>query len=149
MRTLIKRGVVALTCLLAVSTTALAGNDKPITVEQLPQAARTMINTHFKDKEIILTKQETGLASKNYDVVFSDGTKIEFNSKGQWTEVECKRSAVPARLVPQAITASIRNNYPSAKIVGIEKNRSDYEVKLNNGLEVKYNKKFQIIDIDD
>lgn len=34
-------------------------------------------------------------------------------------------------------------------ILGIERDRQSYEVKLGNGFEVKFDKQFRVIDIDD
>ena len=37
---------------------------------------------------------------------------------------------------------------PEAKILKIERDSKTYEVKLNNQLELEFNKAFQLIDID-
>lgn len=148
MKNFIKAGIFACLCLFAVSTAVVADNDKIITLQQLPQAAQTVIKSQFKGKKTILIKQETGLASRNYDVVFADGSKIEFDRNGRWTEVDCRQSVVPAYFIPQAIQQSVKQNYPGAQITSIEKDRSEYSVKLSNGIELTYNKKFKLIDVD-
>lgn len=149
MKNFIRKGIIAAVAMLTVSTAAMADNDKVITIQQLPQAAQTVIKAHFKGKKAVLVKQETGLVSRNYDVVFADGSKIEFDRSGNWTEVECKRSVVPQHFIPSQIAAAVRENYHDAKITQIEKDRSEYSVKLSNGLELTFDKKFRIIDVDD
>ena len=43
----------------------------------------------------------------------------------------------------------IDKNYPGIKVIYIEKDRNDYELKLSNRLELKFDKDFNIYDIDD
>lgn len=81
--------------------------------------------------------------------MFNNGEKIEFDRKGNWTEIDCKMSAVPAKLVPASIARYVKSTYPGTKILKIEKDDYDYEVQLSNRLEIKFNKNFQVIDIDD
>ena len=38
---------------------------------------------------------ESDWFDKSYDVIFTNGDKLEFDKKGVWTEVNCKYSAVP------------------------------------------------------
>lgn len=149
MKRIIQSAVVALVCLVAFSASALADNDKPISVNQLPATAQQTIKKHFKAKKVALAKMETGLFEKSYDVVFNNGEKVEFDRRGNWTEIDCKLSSVPAGLVPARIASYVKSTYPGTKILQIEKDDSQYEVKLSNRLEVTFNKNFQVVDIDD
>ena len=149
MKRIIKTTVAALVCLVAFQTAAIADNDKPISISQLPATAQQVIKKHFGKKKVALAKQESGLFEKSYDVVFNNGEKVEFDRKGNWTEINCKLSSVPTGLVPAKITQYVKSTYPGAKILEIEKDDSQYEVKLSNMLEVTFNKNFQVVDIDD
>ena len=91
---------------------------------------------------------ESGIISKNYDVVLQNGTKIEFDKKGNVTEIDCKQGEVPVELIPQAINTYLQNNQPQQKVRKIEINKNVYEVELSNGLDITFNKHFQVIDID-
>lgn len=148
MKNILKIMIVALIATITVSVSAIADNDKPINVTQLPAVAQQVIKSHFGGKKVALAKQESGIIDKKYDVVFTDGSKIEFDRKGQWTEIDCRKSAVPTKLVPAAITKQVKANYAGQTIVRIEKDRNEYEVKLSNGIEITFNGKFQVIDID-
>ena len=77
-----------------------------------------------------------------------NGDKLEFDKKGVWTEVNCKYSAVPVAVVPDAIKKYVTTNYPDAKMLKIERDKYDYEVKLSNGWEIKFDMQFNVIDID-
>ncbi len=87
------------------------------------------------------------------DVVLNDYTKIEFRLNNEWKKVDCEHSttytAVPAELVPEQITAYVTANFPSAIIKKLEKKFRGWEIELNNGLELKFNSNFRVMEIDD
>ena len=84
----------------------------------------------------------------SYDVIFTDGSKVEFDRKGDWTEVDCLAIPLPPGIVPKAITEAVKSQYPDAKVTKIERDHREYEVKLTNRVELTFNKKMQLIDID-
>ena len=149
MKRIIQTALVALVCLVTFQVSVYADNDKPINVTQLPATAQQIIKKHFAGKKVALAKMESGLFEKSYEVVFNNGEKVEFNRNGNWTEINCKMSSVPAGLVPAKIKQYVKATYPGAKIVQIEIDDSQYEVKLSCGVEVAFNKNFQVVDIDD
>ncbi len=144
------RMLAALLMLTATATTpARAGWDKEMTMEQLPEAARQTLKKHFGQRKVAMAKMERDWWWKSYDVILTDGSKLEFDSKGQWTSIDCKRSRVPLALVPQALAKKMRELYPGAIIIELERDRKGYEVKLNNGIEIELNKNLVVTDIDD
>ena len=130
-------------------TTACADNDKPIAVTQLPQKAQQFIKTHFSKEKVAFAKLERDFLETTYEVVFTNSTKLEFQKDGNWKEVDCKYSTVPTGIVPAQIAQYVMQNYPDTKIVKIDRDKRDYEVKLTNGLELTFDLKFNLIDIDD
>lgn len=149
MKRIIQTAVIALVCLVAFQVSAVADNDKPINVTQLPTTAQQTIKKYFSNKKVALAKQETGIFEKSYDIIFNNGEKVEFDRNGNWTEIDCKMSSVPANLIPAKITQYVKSTYPGTKILKIEKDDNRYEVQLSNRLEVTFNKNFQVVDIDD
>ena len=133
---------------LFVSSISYAGNDIFISFEQLPPLSQEFIKKHFGDKKIALSKMERDVFKISYDVILTNGDKLEFNSKGEWMQIECKYSFVPIEIIPVQILNYVQTNYPSAKILEIEKKRTYYEIQLSNKLEIKFNKAFQVIEID-
>ena len=128
---------------------AMADNDRVINKSQLPVPAQQFLNEHFAGIDLTYAKEDRDIFKHSYEVRLADGTKIEFTSKGEWDEVECRFGEVPAAIVPQAIKEYVDKNYAGAKVIYIEKDRNDYEVKLSNRLELKFDKDFNIYDIDD
>ena len=123
-------------CLFAMQTVVRADDDKPIQISQMPQQAQ------------LFTKMESDLFNKSYDVIFTNGNKVEFDKKGNWKEVDCKYSAVPAAVIPEPIQKYVKDNYPDTKILKLERDKKEYEVKLTNRTELKFDINFNLIDID-
>ena len=135
--------------LFAMNLVALAGNDKPIQVSEMPKAAQLFIKNHFADLSVAMAKVETDFLDKNYDVVFTNGNKVEFDKKGNWTNVDCEHTQVPVAILPEAIRQYMAKNYPDAKVLKIEvTDRKGYDVELSNGFELEFDKRMNVIDVD-
>ena len=135
-------------CMMSCNMAANAGNGKPISVDALPAKAQTLLNNHFNGQKVMLATIESGVVSRSYDVVLKNGTKLEFDKRGNLTEIDCKQGIVPDQLIPQAITNYLKENYEGQSVRKIEINRKEYEVELTNGLDLTFNKHFQLIDIE-
>ena len=140
--------LIAICCMFSCCIVANAKGDKPISVNTLPAKAQTVLRQHFRNQKVALATMESGIASKSYDVVLLNGTKLEFDKKGNLTEIDCKQGIVPAPLVPQAIRNYLKVNYPGLTVKKLEKDKSEYEVELSNGLDLTFDKHFQLVDID-
>ena len=140
--------MIAICCMVSCNMAANAGNDKPISVNALPAKAQTLLNNHFNSQKVMLATIESGVVSRSYDVVLQNGTKLEFDKKGNLAEINCKQGIVPALLIPQAIKNYLKDNYAGQSVKKIEMNKNEYEVELTNGLDLTFNKHFQLIDID-
>ena len=142
-----KKLIFLFVCVFSIQV-ALPDNDKQINFTQLPKAAQKFVKQHFPKAKIAFVKMETELFDKSYDVVFNNGDKLEFDKKGEWTEVNCKSTVVPAKVIPAPIKKYVETNYPEAKVLSIERDRYDYEVKLSNFWEIKFDMNFNVIDMD-
>lgn len=140
-------GLICLFCLYA--TIVAADNDKPIQVSRLPQPAQTFIDRYFSGGKLLIAKKETEFMKTTYEVLFSNGDRIEFDRRGDWQTIDCKFSSLPEEAVPAPIVEYLRTHYPEARILKIEKERRKYEVKLSNRLELTFDRRFSLIDIDD
>ena len=140
--------MIAICCMMSFNIVANAGNDKPINVNELPAKAQTLLSKHFKGQKVMLATIESGVVSRSYDVVLRNGTKLEFDKKGNLTEIDCKQSIVPSQLIPQPIKTYLKENYRGEAVRKIEWNKKEYEVELTNGIDLTFNKHFQLIDID-
>ena len=131
------------------TSTVSADNDRPISVSELPEKAQQFIRQHFPNEKVSLAKMERELFDTTYEVIFTSSSKVEFLKNGDWKEVDCKYSTVPAAIIPQQIAQYVSQYYPDTSVVQIDRDKRDYEVKLTNGLELTFDLKFNLIDIDD
>jgi hypothetical protein len=113
-------------------------NDKKIDVAALPAVAQELIKSNFADEQIKAVEQD----NDGYEVKFKGGASIDFNTAGQWKEIDCERNAVPDAVVPQQIKDYAAKNYADKKIVKIECNSYGYEIEFDNGVEIKFDKDF-------
>ena len=122
-----------------------ADHDKVIPFDQLPLKVRVMLQKHLDSKIPMVVTMDWD----DYKVKYPSGEKFEFDKDGNWRDLDFWLSQVPAELVPEQIQASVDANFPGTSIVKIERDFDGYDVKLNNGFDLEYNRQFQIIDIDD
>lgn len=145
-----KKILFALVAFLSFGVSAVkADNDKIINKNELPAQAQQFINEHFNGVKISYAKHERDFLINSYEVMFANGAKVEFSSKGTWEEVDCRYGEVPSAIIPQPIKEYIRSNYSGEKVLKIERERNRYELKLSNRLELTFDENFRIIDIDD
>lgn len=136
------------TAVMLFSFNLMAGPEKPIGIKQLPQISQTLIQTYFSN--LIFEKGTLeGNGQIEYTIKFSNGTELEFNEKGEWTEIDCKTTKVPNGIIPAPIQNYVVSNYKNNKIVKIQKESFGYEVELNNDLELKFNKEGKFLSVDD
>ena len=118
---------------------ALADDDRPVSFEELPSAAREFIRKHFPQEKITLATVDREFMDTTYDVIFTDGTKIEFDFSGEWKEIDCRGSFVPAGGLLPEIAAFISDRFPGARVRDIERDRRGYELNLDNHAELRFN----------
>ena len=147
-RRMMKKILLALLGVGLVATAVFADSDEtPIKFHELPDAARELVKKHFGDVEVASAKMEKGIAP-SYEVMLVDGTKLDFDARGSWTDIERPSGVVPDALVPQPILKFVAANYPGRRIKGIERDGRNHEITLDNGLELKFNHKFRLIETD-
>jgi len=139
--------------LLAIAAFALhlataCADDKLIPAEQLPEAARTFIQKSFPNESITFV-QKDGFFRPTYEVRLNNGTEIEFDNKGVWDSMDCKRSSVPENLIPAEIVKYVKAKFTNILITKIDKERKGYEIELSDGLELKFDKNGALISVDD
>jgi hypothetical protein len=150
---IMKKSIMTLLGIAMAAATAMAApltdDDRAIKYEQLPVKARTFITNHFPNEQPSYMFEDRDLAHTEYKVMLESGVKIEFDGTGEWNDVECRSGAVPADIVPKKIADYVAKKYPANKIVEISRDHNDWEVKLNGGLELTFNRDYRLVDVDD
>lgn len=147
MKNLLKAAL--MTMIVGSSFQAIA-QEKFIQLNALPKTAQDFMSSHFNHEKVSLVKSEKDLLSPiEYKVVLTNGTKVEFDKNGNWTEVDGKKRAVPQDIVPASIKEHVKKSFPNNEIVQISKSSREIEVELTSGIDLKFNKKGEFIRIDD
>lgn len=126
-----------------------ADNDRAVPFDRLPAKAKEFITAGFPGEKLAYAKQERDFLEVHYEVVMVNGTKMEFDRRGDWTSIECKYSTIDSRLVPEPIRNYVENTYKGAEYRKISRDRREYEVKLTYGLELTFDRNFNLMGIDD
>ena len=75
---------------------AYADHDRAVTTEQMPRQAQEFIARYFPGEKIAYAKKESDFFEVIYEVMFTNGSKVEFRRNGAWKEVDCRYSSLPA-----------------------------------------------------
>ncbi len=142
-----KKTLIFCAALFLSAAMAIADN-KPIDANRLPEASRSFLNTYFPGVQILYATQEDEFIYPDYDVVLANGVNLEFYNNGALEKIECK-DGISADFIPVAIVEFVKVRYPDAYFVEYKVDRKHYEVKLSNRLELKFNKHFNLLEIDD
>ena len=111
------------------------------------------VRTYFPQTEVLASIMD-GL---DYDVTLKDYTQIGFDGnlfgKLEWDDVDCKHASiytsVPAALVPPQITDYVSRIHAEQTIVKISKDTRGWDIELSNGIEIEFDKKYNVVDFDD
>ena len=128
---------------------AYADHDRAVTTEQMPRQAQEFIARYFPGEKIAYAKKESDFFEVIYEVMFTNGSKVEFRRNGAWKEVDCRYSSLPAGIVSMPIETKVQELYPGAAVIKIERDKQEVEVKLNNGMELTFDRSHNLIGIDD
>lgn len=126
---------------------ACNAQEKIIPVNELPVGCSDFINNHFPRTEIKYAKLDSDVLA-TYEVTLNNGIKIEFNKKGEWTEIDANLLKVPTTIIPGPINEHVNINHPKVAVSMIEKEGNNTKVRLSDGTELEFNKAYQIIEID-
>lgn len=124
--------------------------DKAINASQLPKTAKNFLASHFKGVAVGAAIEDREIYGVDeYQVYLANGMKVEFDSSGDWKEVDGKHQKLPYAFIPASIRNYAAKNFPNTYIVKIEKERWSYKAELSNGLDLEFDRKGNFKRIDD
>lgn len=122
---------------------------------QVPQSINVFVDKWFPNRTEVtyLVEYDFGLVDE-YEVRFSNGTVIEFNKHGHLKSVECaKGDNIDKDMLPSAIKSYLNLYHSNVKVKeysidNYSRRYIEYEVELENGISINFNKRFKVIEID-
>lgn len=134
-----------LVAVLSIALWSCSDDDEPVPVTKLPSSAQTFLNTYFDNVDIISVTKD----KDDYEVLLSNGYSVEFNTSGEWTDVDAPvGKTVPAGFYPAAIDTYISSAYSGSGINEISRIDRGYEVELLNGTDLYFSADGTYIGID-
>ena len=117
-------------------------------ITKLPAKAQEFIAQNLADKQISYIKIDKNLSHKEYDLVFTDGTEVEFDKDGDWKDITSKAAPFPVKVIPQKIKEYLDQNYSNIAVEELEKTRRGYDVELVNDLTLRFDKSGNFMRVD-
>lgn len=138
-----------ITAVMSISLSAAAQRCK-----DLPNNAQIFITNHFKGYTVNHYEKERDMLDVEHKVYLSNTRstfKLEFDKNGNIKSAEAvgNNTSLPKSLVPLKISQYVAQKFPHASIVEWEKNRKTQEVKLNNGIELEFDRNMKLVKMDD
>lgn len=119
--------------------------ERNVNLDQLPKIAKDYIDKYLPGKEIVRVIAD----EDDIKVWFSTSEQLEFDIDGNIKEIECV-AGIPASAIDERLMQDVKSIDPKASIVKIDKDSfGEYEVKLDNGMEINYDANFKRIGFDD
>ena len=153
---------ILLTMAAAMLLAACDDDDKYIEYGTLPATAKSFVVENFSDRKVATVFKDIEFMDSEYEIVFTDGTKINFDKDGVWEEVKARDTlGVPTSIIPTAIKNYIAENnegkkvvkigkeHKGFKVIGIGKEDIYYEIELDNKLEMLFDASGNLIRYDD
>ena len=139
-----KRWIGALVGLMLLTLTSCADQD-------IPANAKDFIKQYFPGTTVVLVEidDDDDDSEMEYCVWLNDGTKVEFDMQGEWERVGRKKTGVPAKLIPPAITQYVKANYPNDVVSKLSRKPYGYKIELSNDKDLRFNAQGQFIEVID
>lgn len=135
--------------LLGVWMLSSCDDEKKIDFGDLPSEARSFIENYFPSADILSIVQEKEDGRKEYQVKLSDGTDMEFDEDGEWTNIECYFSPLPTGILPANVITKVEKLHPEAYINGVEKELGGYVVEVTDAggidWDMRFNAQFEYV----
>ena len=116
-------------------------------------AINNFVATYFPTSVVVANIKD----GSDYEVTLDDYTRIDFNGrlfgKPEWEEVDCRHAAtptmVPSTLIPAEIANYVSRLHNDLPIVKLSKKTRGWDIELSNGMEIEFDKRFNVVDFDD
>lgn len=134
-----------LIAVIGLGVTACSDKDEPVSPEQLPLDAQVFLSTYFPEATVVTSVKD----GDEYEVVLSDGTRVDFNKKGEWRDVDAAPGmTLPSGFYPVEIDNYVTANFGEDGINEISQEARGYEVQLLSGIELLFSYTGEYLGLD-
>ncbi|MET3537984.1 PepSY-like domain-containing protein [Chryseobacterium limigenitum] len=141
---------VILAVVLILITGCVYGQDRAISTSQLPKTAKNFLAANFKGVTTSSVIEDSEIFGVDeYKVRLTNGMKVDFDSKGNWKEVDGEHQKVPYGFIPATIRNYVAKSFPNTHIIKIERKSWSYKAELSNGIDLEFDRNGNFKRIDD
>lgn len=138
-----------LTAVLIAPLWSCSDDDELVVFGDIPSKAQVFVESYFPGAKVVKVERDGKHSSAKYDVYLSDGTEIEFDSAGEWIDVDAPYGkAVPAAIVPSPIAEFVVDTYPDQLINEFSRESYGYKAELTNEVELEFDHDYVFIRIE-
>ena len=119
-------------CLILGLSSSMVFGDWIVPASSLPQKSRAFINSTFPGAQIWKVERDGG----KFEVKLSNGVDIDFYMNGDLKYIDGGWVTIPFNVLPAAVANTVKQTYPQAMMVDVEKEWGNYKIKLNNMMEL-------------
>lgn len=109
-----------------------------VQTSELPSQSKSFLETYFLGYPIVQIQRDARSVDEYYEVRLTDGTQVDFDKDGMWTEVDGNGRSLPTSFIHANIVTYVNSNYPSASIESIGKEIYGFNVDLTNNLNLRF-----------
>jgi hypothetical protein len=126
---------------------------------EVPGEMRDFISAHYRkylvSRDVMYFVEYKNGKVEGYEVRFTNGTELEFDINRKLKAIECEGSDyIPRIILPAGIKYYLDHNYTKEfkvvkyEVETISKKNHRFNVKLNNGIDMKFDNKQRLINIE-
>ncbi|MDE6485730.1 MAG: PepSY-like domain-containing protein [Duncaniella sp.] len=129
----------------AMALWSCSDDDNFVPADELPVTARSFLSTYYPQAKVVTVEMDGGV----YKAVLTNGHQVEFNSAGEWTDVEAPAGqTIPSGFYPADIDSYVAENFPGSGINEISVTMLGYDVDLVTGIELMFSPTGEFIGVD-
>ncbi len=119
-----------------------------IPASDLPAPSKTFLEAYFVDVAVVRVERDIHSVTEYYEVHLADGSQIDFDQAGNWTEVDGNHKAIPTGFIHPTIVSYVATNYPTTVIESIDKQIYGFDVDLLNQVELRFDYQGNFLGLD-
>lgn len=121
-----------------IFTLSAAAQKKKIQPSQLPEKAIVFIESNFTSVALRQCMQFTEGDNIRYKAVLADDTEIDFNTNGDWKEIDGKVHSIQPTFLGQAIIGYLKKNAPGQRLLKATTDQKTITATLINGQQYTF-----------
>ena len=106
-------------------------------LDKLPTKALEIVKVNYAGHEIDKVNADPNSGEDSYQVKFKNGTKIDFNDKGEPTQISGEEK-VPYDLIPEKMKFFLEHRYQDDYVTDWKMDDDGHQIEMKSGAELVF-----------